>query len=93
MSNISIEDLIEIVKDYNPEEVDIVKKTYEFAKELHNGQKRQSGDDYITHPLNVAYILAEMHADRDTVCAGLLHDTLEDTHITKEEIGEYSIIQ
>ena len=88
MSNISIENLIEIVKDYNPEEVDIVKKTYEFARELHKGQKRQSGDDYITHPLNVAYILAEMHADRDTVCAGLLHDTLEDTHITKEEIGE-----
>lgn len=88
MINISIEDLIGIVKDYNPEEEDIVKKTYEFAKELHKGQKRQSGDDYITHPLNVAYILAEMHADRDTVCAGLLHDTLEDTHITKEEIGE-----
>ena len=41
MSNISIEDLIEIVKDYNPEEVDIVKKTYEFAKELHKGQKRR----------------------------------------------------
>ena len=88
MSNISIENLIEIVNDYNSEEVAIVKKTYEFASELHKGQKRQSGDDYITHPLNVAYILAEMHADRDTVCAGLLHDTLEDTHITKEEIGE-----
>jgi len=88
MSNISMKDLIEIVKDYNPEEVDIVKKTYEFAKELHKGQKRQSGDDYITHPLNVAYILAEMHADKDTVCAGLLHDTLEDTQITKEEISE-----
>ncbi len=88
MNNISIEDLIKIVKDYNPEEVDIVKKTYEFASELHKGQKRQSGDDYITHPLNVAYILAEMHADRDTICAGLLHDTLEDTKITKEEIGE-----
>lgn len=86
MNNISIENLIEIVKDYNPEEVDIVKKTYEFAKELHKGQKRQSGDDYITHPLNVAYILAEMHADKDTVCAGLLHDTLEDTNVIKEEI-------
>lgn len=88
MKNISIENLIEIIKNYNPEEVDIVRKTYEFANELHKGQKRQSGDDYITHPLNVAYILAEMHADRDTVCAGLLHDTLEDTHITKEEIKE-----
>lgn len=92
MSKVSIEKLIEIIKDYNPEEVDVVRRTYEFASELHKGQKRQSGDDYITHPLNVAYILAEMHADRDTVCAGLLHDTLEDTHITKEEIAEYSTI-
>ena len=88
MSNVSIEDLIEVIKNYNPEEVDIVRRTYEFASELHKGQKRQSGDDYVTHPLNVAYILAEMHADKDTVCAGLLHDTLEDTHITKEEIAE-----
>lgn len=49
---------------------------------------RQSGEPYISHPLNVAYILAEMHADRDTICAGLLHDTLEDTKVTKEEIAE-----
>ena len=48
---------------------------------------RQSGDPYISHPLNVAYILAEMHADRDTICAGLLHDTLEDTNISKEDIA------
>ena len=88
MNNIKIEDLLRIIKIYNPEEVEIVKKTYEFAEQLHKGQKRQSGDDYITHPLNVAYILAEMHADKDTVCAGLLHDTLEDTEITKEDISE-----
>ena len=48
---------------------------------------RQSGEPYISHLLNVAYILAEMHADRDTICAGLLHDTLEDTNITKEDIA------
>ena len=48
---------------------------------------RQSGEPYITHPLNVAYILAEMHADRDTICAGLLHDTIEDTNIKKEDIA------
>ena len=48
---------------------------------------RQSGEPYISHPLNVAYILADMHADRDTICAGLLHDTLEDTNITKEDIA------
>lgn len=49
--------------------------------------KRQSGEPYITHPLNVAYILVSMHADRDKICAGLLHDTLEDTHITKDDFN------
>ena len=87
MNNIVIEDLIKKVKKYNPAEVEFVKKAYEYANNLHSGQVRQSGDPYITHPLNVAYILADMHADVDTVCAGLLHDTLEDTNITKEDIA------
>ena len=81
------EDLIKMIKSYNPNEVEIVSKAYEYANVLHSGQFRQSGEPYIIHPLNVAYILAEMHADRDTVCAGLLHDTLEDTNITKEDIA------
>lgn len=85
--NITLNDLINKLKEYNPEEVEIVTKAYEYAKELHNGQMRQSGEPYISHPLNVAYILTEMHADRDTICAGLLHDTLEDTNITKEDIA------
>lgn len=84
----TIDNLLEVVKDYNPDEVEIIRRTYEYANELHKGQYRQSGEPYIIHPLNVAYILAEMHADRDTVCAGLLHDTLEDTNTTKEEIAE-----
>lgn len=83
---LTIDDLLNVVKEYNKEEVDYVKKTYDFASYLHDGQIRQSGEPYITHPLNVAYILAEMHADRDTLCAGLLHDTLEDTNVMKEEI-------
>ena len=87
MEEITYEDLLDVVRDYNPEEVDIIKKAYLYAKDLHEGQFRQSGEPYIVHPLNVAYILAEMHADRDTVCAGLLHDTLEDTHIKKEDIA------
>ena len=87
MNTLTIDDLINVIKKYNPEEVEIIKKAYYYAEELHKGQKRQSEEDYITHPLNVAYILASMHADRDTVCAGLLHDTLEDTHITKEDIS------
>ena len=84
----TIDDLLALVKEYNPDEVDIIRKAYEYAFELHKGQYRQSGEPYITHPLNVAYILCEMHADRDTVCAGLLHDTLEDTNATKEDIAE-----
>ena len=53
---------------------------------MHSGQLRQSGEAYITHPLNVAYIASIMSADIDTICAALLHDTLEDTSATKEEI-------
>ena len=86
MKELRLEDLIIKVMAYNPEAVEKVKKAYEVADELHAGQFRQSGEPYITHPLNVAYILAELHADQDTLCAGLLHDTLEDTEITKEEI-------
>ena len=87
MNNITLQDLINILEEYNPEEIEFVKKAYEYAENLHSGQSRQSGEPYITHPLNVAYILAELHADRDTVCAGLLHDTLEDTNISKEDIA------
>ena len=87
MENITLEKLLDEVRKYNPVEVEIIKKAYNYAKTLHEGQYRQSGEPYIIHPLNVAYILAEMHADKDTVCAGLLHDTIEDTKITKEDIA------
>ncbi len=87
MNNMNLNDLLRKLEEYNPDEIEIVKEAYEYADNLHSGQKRQSGEPYITHPLNVAYILAEMHADKDTICAGLLHDTLEDTNITKEDIA------
>ena len=87
MYNLTINDLLAKIAEYNTEEMEVIAKAYSYAEELHKGQKRQSGEDYITHPLNVAYILADMHADKDTVCAGLLHDTLEDTSITKEDIA------
>lgn len=86
MNNITISDLLYKVKEYNPDAVPMVKKAYEYADLHHQGQFRQSGEAYITHPLNVAYILAELHADQNTLCAGLLHDTLEDTKATKEDI-------
>lgn len=87
MNEISIKDLLDVLEKYNKEEKDFITKAYNYAKTLHKGQLRQSGEPYIKHPLNVAYILANMHADRDTICAGLLHDTLEDTNIKKEDIA------
>ena len=71
-------DFINLVGKYNPNGVDTVKKAYKYAKYLHEGKYRQSGEPYIVHPVNVAYILAEYHADTDTLCAALLHDVLED---------------
>ena len=84
---ITIDNLLELVEMYNQDDLDKIRKAYEMADNLHKGQVRQSGEPYISHPLNVAYILAEMNADSDTLCAALLHDTLEDTNITKEEIA------
>ena len=86
---ISIERLIKEVEKYNKEDIEKIKKAYEFADFLHKKQYRQSGEPYITHPLNVALILAEMNADSDTISAALLHDTLEDTNATKEDIEYY----
>ena len=86
---IELEDLLSNVLIYNCNVADLAKirKAYKLAEELHRGQYRQSGEAYIYHPLNVSYILSEMHADCDTICAGLLHETLEDCDITKEEIA------
>lgn len=87
MNNLTIDDLINKLLQYNPDEARMVRKAYNYANMLHQGQKRESGEPYIIHPLNVADILIEMHADGDTICAGLLHDTLEDTKTTKEDIA------
>ncbi len=86
MDKITLEKFYEQIKDYNEYDQKKIIKAYQMAEELHKGQFRESGDPYIIHPLSVAYILSELRADADTVCAGLLHDTLEDTKLTKEEI-------
>ena len=83
------EDLEKLLTDYSEEDKELIEEAYKCASVLHAGQYRQSGEEYIIHPLNVAYILAGLHADRDTICAGLLHDTLEDTGIPKEYISEH----
>ena len=85
---ITIEDLINKVKEYNNNEQDIelINKAYEYAYKKHFGVKRITGDDYITHPLNVAMILTDINADVACLVAALLHDTIEDTDSTKEEV-------
>ena len=86
--------LIELVNEYDDVEKEKIKSAFEYAKNAHQGQRRESGEDYIIHPLMVACILARMHADSNTICAGLLHDTLEDTKTTKEELDpkKYGVI-
>ena len=86
MNELEFSDLLEKIKDYSEEDIKQVTKAYLCAKELHDGQMRQSGEPYIIHPLNVCYTLAEMHADADTLSAALLHDVIEDTNATYEEI-------
>lgn len=87
---VSLKELLESITLYNSNGVDLnaIKKAYELANKLHSDQLRQSGEPFIIHPLSVALILAEMRADKDTICAGLLHDTIEDSEITKEDIAE-----
>ena len=88
--NITFDELFEKVNTYitDEKELKLLSSAYLFAYEKHFGQKRLSGEDYITHPLNVSYILAEINADCATLCAALLHDTLEDTETTYEELEE-----
>ena len=76
--------------DYmSPEERLFVRQAYDIAVQLHQGQKRSSGEDYITHPLAVADILADLRADAETIAAGLLHDVVEDCEYPLEQIEEY----
>ena len=66
----------------------LIKKAYDLAYKLHEGQYRKSGEAYIIHPVRVACILAELHAGPATICAGLLHDVVEDTDYTYENVSE-----
>lgn len=80
-------ELVETVKSYDPSaDEDILNRAYVFAMKAHGTQKRDSGEDYFTHPLEVAGILVEMHLDVATIITALLHDTVEDTVATLDEI-------
>ncbi len=84
----SIDDLMDQVRTYinAPQDLELIEKAYLFAKEKHEGQFRVSGEEYINHPLATAIILTSVYADTPTLCAGLMHDVLEDTDTTKQDI-------
>lgn len=82
-----IEDLIARVKSYNKRsDTKLITNAYEYANLYHNNQKRKSGEPYIVHPLEVAYIVATLELDDNAICAALLHDVVEDTPVTLEDI-------
>ena len=83
------QDLIERVRKYHPsDDISMIEKAYRLAVNAHLGQVRKSGEPYIIHPLCVAIILADLELDKETIVAGLLHDVVEDTVMTVEQVGE-----
>lgn len=86
---VTIEELIDKILSYNPNaNVERIRKAYVFSREAHCAQKRVEGSPYIHHPLSVAFILSEMHLDSATIAAGLLHDTIEDTEMSMNDIKD-----
>ena len=83
------EGLIARVQKYHPsDDITMIEKAYNIAREAHKDQLRKSGEPYIIHPLCVSIILADLELDKETIAAGLLHDVVEDTILTKDEIDE-----
>ena len=81
------EELIRSIRKYHPStDISMIKKAYQIASKAHEGQKRKSGEPYIIHPLCVAIILADLELDKETIVAGLLHDVVEDTVMTTEDL-------
>ena len=83
------EDVLELVSAYNPDcDEDLLRRAYVYSAMAHRGQVRVSGEPYLVHPLEVARILAEMHLDEVAIATGLLHDLLEDTWVSEDELEE-----
>ncbi len=86
---IRFDDILEkVAASYSEKDVNLLKKAYVFAAQAHKGQTRRSGEPYLSHPLEVASMLADMRLDNTTLVAGLLHDVLEDTDITAADLRE-----
>ncbi|WP_314761801.1 bifunctional (p)ppGpp synthetase/guanosine-3',5'-bis(diphosphate) 3'-pyrophosphohydrolase [uncultured Selenomonas sp.] len=89
MSPVTIDMILEAVKSYQPNaDTDLIRRAYELADAAHKGQKRVSGEDYIIHPLAVAKILTDLQIDDITISAAILHDVVEDTTHTLDEMRE-----
>ena len=83
----SIDNLAERLSTYlGSDQVNLVRRAYFYAEQAHDGQRRRSGEAYVTHPLAVASILADMHMDHQSLMAAMLHDVIEDTGIAKEAL-------
>src|SRR5262249_61969159 len=86
---IRLNDILQRVQSYHPDpDLDIIKKGYVYSAKVHQGQLRNSGEPYLIHPLEVAGILAQLRLDEASIVTGLLHDTIEDTLATAEELTE-----
>ncbi|HPB60449.1 MAG TPA: RelA/SpoT family protein [Candidatus Paceibacterota bacterium] len=81
-----IEEIFKLIKNLSPSDRDLITRAFAFAQKAHKGQKRYSGEDYIVHPFNVALLLAEFETDAETIAAGLLHDTIENSDISAKEL-------
>ena len=89
VKEMTIEDIIANTKKHNRKsDSKLIKRAYEFAKLKHGDQLRKSGEPYIVHPVQVAYILSTLGLDDSTICAALLHDTVEDTGVTKQDLTQ-----
>ncbi len=87
---LSVESLCQLITDYHPQaDTKFIQRVYQFSEQAHKGQIRRSGEPYISHPLGVAMILAELRLDLATIATGLLHDTVEDTQVLIEEIENH----
>ena len=83
------EDLVRSIRRYHPsDDISMIEKAYRIARDAHRDQKRKSGEPYIIHPLCVAIILADLELDKESIVAGILHDVVEDTVMTLDEITE-----
>ncbi len=84
-----LDQVLSAVAGYYPNaDLPLIRRAYQFAAAAHDGQTRKSGDPYVTHPLAVAQVIAELRLDVASICAGLLHDCVEDTSATVEQLGE-----